>query len=216
MRGLYAITPDGVDEPELLSRSRDILAAGAVMLQYRDKSDDTQKRQRQAQSLLTLCRDHNALCIINDDIELAAAVGADGVHLGRDDDTYSHARQRLGEHAIVGISCYNDIQRAQHAQQIGASYAAFGAFFPSQTKPHAPRAQLEQLDRQRSQLAIPQCAIGGITTQRAPELIRAGADLLAVITALYEAQDSAEATRQFVAHFEHDHSRLGRDNTGAT
>lgn len=216
MFGLYAITPDGLGEAELLSRSRDILAAGATVLQYRDKSSDAHRRQRQAESLLALCREHGALCLINDDIELAAAIGADGVHLGRDDAAYNSAREQLGTEAIIGLSCYNELQRAQQAERMGASYAAFGAFYPSTVKPDAPVADLGLLDRRRSQLAIPQCAIGGITQQRASELVRAGADLLAVITALYEAQDSAEAARQFVAHFDRDPSKPKHKNTGAT
>ena len=201
MRGLYAITPEGFAEADTLARSSEIVAAGASLLQYRDKSNDASKRLRQAGQLKQLCSDNSCLFIVNDDIELAAAVAADGVHLGRDDARMELARRRLGPEAIIGVSCYNQLERARQAEAEGATYLAFGAFFPSQVKPGAPVAGQNLLDRRQSGLTRPQCAIGGITAERAPELIGAGADMLAVISALYDAPDSGRAAAEFIRCF---------------
>lgn len=201
MRGLYAITPEGLAEADMLARSAEIVAAGAQLLQYRDKSDDRGGRLRQATHLRQLCADSGCRFIINDDIELAAAVAADGVHLGRDDQRLGSARQRLGPGATIGISCYNQLERARQAEEEGADYLAFGAFYPSRVKPGARVAEPSLLNRSRTGLSLPQCAIGGITAERAPELVAAGADLLAVITALYDAPDSGRAAAEFVRCF---------------
>lgn len=201
MHGLYAITPEGLAEADTLARSAEIVAAGASLLQYRDKSNAASRRLRQAGQLRQLCSDNGCLFIVNDDIELAAAVGADGVHLGRDDARLTLARQRLGPEAIIGVSCYNQLERARQAEAEGANYLAFGAFYSSRIKPGAPVAEPALLDRQQTGLTTPQCAIGGITVERAAELIEAGADMLAVISALYDAPDSGRAAAEFVRCF---------------
>lgn len=188
MHGLYVIT-DGSIGNELLDKVEQALHGGAVIVQYRDKSMDAARREQEAHALQALCRQHNTLFIINDDVELAKAVQADGVHVGKDDAALATARDYLGKFAIIGVSCYNRLELALQAAQQGADYIAFGSFFPSPTKPHAPRATLELLREARSQLAIPICAIGGITLENAPDLLANGADMLAVITDIFKNPD---------------------------
>ncbi|HEY5718860.1 MAG TPA: thiamine phosphate synthase, partial [Gammaproteobacteria bacterium] len=142
LRGLYAIT-DGRHGDALLDPVDAVLRGGAVLVQYRDKSGDRPRRRAEATALLALCRRHRARLLINDDVELAAAVGADGVHLGRDDGSLAAARERLGPGALIGVSCYADPARARDAARAGADYLAFGSVHPSPTKPHAVRAPLE-------------------------------------------------------------------------
>ncbi len=192
--GLYAIT-DG-PRADLLAAVAQALAGGVRLLQYRDKSADAERRHAEAAALLQLCRRHGVPLIINDDIALARAVGADGVHLGREDDDLASARAALGGHAIIGVSCYDSLQRAQAAARAGASYVAFGAFFPSPTKPLAPRAPLELL-RQSAALGVPRVAIGGITPDNGASLVEAGADYLAVISAVFASADVRAAARRF-------------------
>jgi thiamine-phosphate pyrophosphorylase len=192
--GLYAIT-DG-PRPDLLDVARQALEGGTRLLQYRDKTTDTSRRRDEAQALKALCRTHGASLIVNDDVALAAAVGADGVHLGREDGELAAARTALGEAAIIGVSCYNSLERARALAAAGADYLAFGAFFPSPTKPHAPRATPELL-RQAAALGRPLVAIGGITPDNAPSLVAAGANYLAVISALFRADDVRAAARRF-------------------
>jgi thiamine-phosphate pyrophosphorylase len=199
LRGLYAITDESlIPASGFAAAVQQCLEGGVRIIQYRDKSADAHKRVQQAQQLRALCRAHQALLIINDDIELAAAVAADGVHLGRDDDAIRHARHALGAHAIIGASCYNQFALAQQAVAAGANYIAFGAFFPSPTKPQALRANLELLAQART-LGVPVCAIGGITLENAGTLIEAGADMLAVISALFDGEDIARRSADFNA-----------------
>ena len=193
-RGLYAIT-DG-PRPDLLEVVTQALAGGAQLLQYRDKSDDSTRRYSEGAALRQLCNAYAVPLIINDDIALARAVAADGVHLGRDDDDLAAARAVLGQDAIIGVSCYDSLQRAKTAAASGASYIAFGAFFPSPTKPLAPRASIELL-RQSAALNVPRVAIGGITPDNAASLVEAGADYLAVISALFGAADVRHAAQNF-------------------
>ncbi|MEW9625578.1 thiamine phosphate synthase [Rhodanobacter geophilus] len=193
-RGLYAIT-DGprADLPEAVAQA---LAGGARVLQYRDKSADAARRHAEATVLRQLCDRYAVPLIVNDDIALAAAVGAAGVHLGRDDDDLAAARAALGPGAIIGVSCYDSLERARAAAAVGADYVAFGAFFPSPTKPQAARAPLELL-RQSAALGVPRVAIGGITPDNAPSLVEAGADFLAVISAVFAAPDVRAAAQRF-------------------
>jgi thiamine-phosphate pyrophosphorylase len=177
------------------------LQAGARWIQYRDKSADQQRRREQATALLQLVRQHRtqgARLLINDDVELALHCGADGVHLGEHDSTLAQARQRLGAQAIIGVSCYNQLERAREAARGDASYLAFGAFFPSPTKPQARRAGAELLHAARD-LGRPLCAIGGITAQTSADLVQAGADLIAVVSEVFAAADPAQATRELLA-----------------
>jgi thiamine-phosphate pyrophosphorylase len=192
--GLYAIT-DG-PRTDLTEVAAQALAGGACMLQYRDKSNDSDRRYREAQALMQLCRAHAVPLMINDDIALARAIGADGVHLGRDDDHVGAARAALGDGAIIGVSCYDSLQRAREAAAAGASYVAFGAFFPSPTKPLAPCASIALL-RQSAALGIPRVAIGGITSDNGKVLVDAGADYLAVISAVFGSQDVRAAAQCF-------------------
>ncbi|MFD0740010.1 thiamine phosphate synthase [Lysobacter koreensis] len=199
-RGLYAITPDDADTKRLLARVETVLRAGAAWLQYRNKHADQVLRDQQARALQPLCRLHGVPLIINDDWRLAAAIGADGAHLGKDDGELTVARAALGRGALIGASCYDDLALAQRAVAGGASYVAFGAFFPSTTKPSARRAPTGVL-RDTAQLGVPRVAIGGITPDNARSLVVAGADLVAVISGVFDAPDPAAATRAYLACF---------------
>ena len=193
-RGLYVIT-DG-PRHDLLDVCSQALRGGARLLQYRDKTDDAARRLAEARALRLLCIDHQIPMIVNDDIELAAAIAADGVHLGGRDGSIEHARARLGANAIIGASCYDSLELAHAAARAGASYIAFGAFFASPTKPQAPRAPIELL-RQSAALGLPRVAIGGITPDNGASLVKAGADYLAVISAVFAAADVQAASQRF-------------------
>lgn len=202
LHGLYAITDTTASNPDALSDAVEAaLQGGARVLQYRDKSDDRERRLREASTLRTLTRRYDVPLLINDDIELALAVGADGVHLGRDDAAIDRARARLASGSLVGISCYNRFDLAQQAAAAGADYIAFGSFFPSPTKPHAVRAEPALLQRARTELGLPVVAIGGISPENGAALVRAGADMLAVINALFAAADISAAARTFADCF---------------
>jgi len=189
LSGLYAVTPDLDDTTELLRRVGQALQGGLRLLQYRNKPAAAALRREQAGALLALCRAQGVPLVINDDLQLALEIGADGAHLGREDGDLATARAALGPGKLLGISCYDDIGRAREAKRVGADYVAFGSFFASPTKPAAVRAPLTLLGAAKAGLGLPVCAIGGITLQNAPQLIAAGADLLAVITDLFEAPD---------------------------
>lgn len=195
-RGLYAITPDDGDTERLVTRVRSVLEAGACWLQYRNKAADGALRERQALALLPVCRHFGTPLIINDDWRLAARIGADGAHLGEDDGELTAAREALGDCALLGASCYDDAGLARRAAAAGASYIAFGAFFPSPTKPGARRASPALL-RETAGLGLPRVAIGGITPDNARVLVGAGADLLAVISGVFDASDPAAAVRAY-------------------
>jgi len=197
IKGLYAITPDCADTEDLLRRARLALAGGARVLQYRNKSADAALRLAQASALRELTREFVVPFIVNDDVHLAAQVDADGVHLGAMDGSLDAARDMLGKHKIIGISCYNQLSLARNAIAAGADYVAFGAFFSSGVKPDAVTADVELLRRARAEFAVPLVAIGGITAQNGASLVAAGADALAVISALFDAVDSRAAAQDF-------------------
>lgn len=199
--GLYLITPDEPDTMRLLARVEPLLAAGVAMLQYRNKSADASLRRKQTLALLEVCRKSGVPLIVNDDWQLAAEIGADGAHLGADDGELRFARNAFGSQAILGASCYNDLARAEHAALEGASYIAFGAFFASGTKPLARRASLPLL-REARRFGLPTVAIGGINPDNARGVLAAGADLIAVIGAVFDAPDPFAATRAFLSCFE--------------
>lgn len=204
-RGLYAITPDWSDSRRLLETAEAILAAGCRWLQYRNKATSDCHRQEQAVALRGLTRKYGARLIVNDDLDLALFCAADGVHLGEDDGELAAARLRLdaaGPGRILGASCYQRLDLAEAAAKAGADYIAFGSFFASPTKPLAKRADLGLLRAGKEKTGLPVCAIGGITPANAGELVAAGADLLAVISALFDAADPYKTTRQFLTHFE--------------
>lgn len=202
LQGLYAITDTGlIGGKKLLPAVAAALRGGARLVQYRDKTNDPATRLQEAKNLRALCHEHDVRLIINDDIALAKASGADGVHLGLDDATIEQARRQLGRNAIVGISCYNNFTLAETAFQQGADYIAFGSFFPSHAKPGAPRADTPLLIRAKQELPIPICAIGGITPTNGEALINAGADMLAVIHGLFNALDIEQAAEHYAALF---------------
>lgn len=200
--GLYVITRALPEGPEPLAEVVDrAVAGGAVMVQYRDKGGDEVRREQEARSVLEACRRRGVPLVINDDLALARHIGADGVHLGREDATVQAARRALGTHAIVGVSCYNELARAQAAERAGASYVAFGSFFPSPTKPGAVRATPDLLREARERVSLPLCAIGGITPTNGAELVAAGADLLAVASGVFEASDIQGAAERYADLF---------------
>lgn len=195
-QGLYAITRECSGAGQVVLDEVDAaIRGGAGVVQYRVKQPVAPLVE--ASALLALCRRAGIPFIVNDDIELAAAIGADGVHLGREDDSIQAARRRLGKKAFIGVSCYDDVERAVWAEQEGADYVAFGRFFPSQTKPHAPCAQLSTLCQAKQRLMVPIVAIGGITVDNAAALLAAGADWLAVIEGVFGGGDPERAARAF-------------------
>lgn len=194
--GLYAVTPDELDVTRLTAQVRAALAGGANFVQYRNKIAAPAVRREQAKALLSVCRGHGVPLIINDHTELALDIGADGVHLGSEDGSISVAREKLGPERIIGASCYNLLETARRAQQAGANYVAFGSFFPSGVKPGAAHAPLALLREAKLELSLPVVAIGGITLASAPQLIAAGADSVAVISALFSAPDIRAAARE--------------------
>jgi thiamine-phosphate pyrophosphorylase len=193
MRGLYPITPDTADTDALLRKVEEALKAGVAMLQYRNKSISKDKRLLQAKELAPLARGYGVPLIVNDDIDIALAVGANGAHLGKDDGDLAAARARLPG-KILGASCYDSLESARAAVRSGADYVAFGSVFPSPTKPDAGRAPLSLF---RHDLGVPLCAIGGITLENAPAVIAAGASLLGVITDIFDAPDIGVRAAQY-------------------
>ena len=198
-RGLYLLTPDEPETAQLLAQVAAVLPH-ATWLQYRNKRADAALRRAQVQALLPLCRATGVPLIVNDDWRLAADLGADGAHLGEDDGALIDARAALGTDAILGASCYDDITLAQRAVEAGASYVAFGALFPSPTKPDA-RVARKSLLRDAEALGVPRVAIGGITPENARQLAAAGADLVAVISGVFAARHPAAAAHAYRAAF---------------
>lgn len=201
VNGLYAVTPESVDSTALIGKVDAALRGGAHVMQYRSKSADHSLRYAQAAQIARLCRTHNALFIVNDSVELAHEVDADGVHLGGDDGDVAAARGVLGHGKLIGVSCYDDIVRARAAQLQGADYVAFGSFFPSATKPKARRAGVDVLRVGASEISLPVVAIGGINEDNAADLIAAGADAIAVVSALFDAPDVEAQARLFARLF---------------
>jgi thiamine-phosphate pyrophosphorylase len=191
-RGLYAITQ--TENKSVDSIINEVVAAirgGALVVQYRDKNP--LDAIYLASQLVKVCRAYQVPLLINDDIELAVKVGADGVHIGKEDGAIAQARERLGADAIIGVSCYNFLEQALDAQRQGATYVAFGRFFPSSSKPLAAPAELETLRQANFLIDIPIVAIGGILPENGGQLLAAGADLLAVIGGLFTAQPEQSA-----------------------
>ena len=185
IQGLYAITQCEQKTPDTIIQ--EVVAAirgGAAVVQYRDKNP--LDALYLAQELCRICHQHNVPLIINDDVELCSQANADGVHLGQDDGEISYARTRLGNAAIIGVSCYNSLDRALLAQALGATYIAFGRFFPSSSKPLAKPAEIGTLRKAKQVTSIPIVAIGGILPKNGGQLLDAGADLLAVIGGVFD------------------------------
>ena len=198
-RGLYLLTPDEHDGERLLARTLPLLPF-ASCVQLRAKGLDRQVLLATGQRMRNACREADVAFLVNDDPGLARELDADGVHLGEDDASVDDARRLLGDAAIIGVSCYDDRARARRLASEGADYLAFGAFFPSPTKPHARRASL-QLLRDSAVLGLPRVAIGGITPENGGPLVAAGADLLAVISGVFDAADPATAARAYLSCF---------------
>ncbi|MBS1145246.1 MAG: thiamine-phosphate diphosphorylase [Proteobacteria bacterium] len=202
LRGLYAITPEYDDGARLLADVEAALAGGCRIVQYRDKTSDMPECVARARALRALTRRFDARLLINDNLALAFLVEADGVHLGKDDGNLMAARAMLGPDRILGASCYADFAAAAAASAAGVDYVAFGAVYPSPTKPNAARASTDLFFATKSRLTVTSCAIGGITLDNAPPLIAAGADLLAVITDLFSAPDIAARAAAYQRLFE--------------
>lgn len=198
-KGLYLITPDEREPARLLERVAPLLQFASCM-QLRAKSMPRDTLRDAAALLRGACGYRGVPFIVNDDARLAADVGADGVHLGEHDGHIGEARSLLGDDALIGVSCYDDLQRARSAVADGADYVAFGAFFPSATKPNARRAAADLL-RDSASLGIPRVAIGGITPDNAGGLVDAGADLIAVISGVFDAADPVRAARAYLSCF---------------
>lgn len=202
VRGLYVIADTATLSPSRLPDAVDrAIRGGAALVQYRSKAA-TSGGEAQARALLGVCRSHGVPLIINDDVLLARRIGADGVHLGRSDESIATARETLGPGALIGASCYNEFPRALTARGAGADYVAFGSFFPSPTKPDAVAASSDLLHRARHELDIPAVAIGGITPQSGARLIREGAAALAVISGVFARGDPETAARAYARLFD--------------
>ena len=204
LHGLYVIT----DRHLQLSRRMPLhemvaeaIAGGARIVQYRDKESDSTRRYEEAMALVTLCREHHVILLINDDVDLALAVDADGVHLGQTDLPLQYAREKLGHGKLIGITCHNDLELARASEQIGADYVAFGRFFASQSKPSATPCTMEILQQAHTQLHIPITAIGGITPANGKQLVTHGAHMLAVIHGVFGAADIREAAQSYAQLF---------------
>lgn len=196
LRGLYAITDSALlADGKLLPYAEAALAGGARLLQYRDKSQNPARRLEEASQLQQLCQQYRAELLINDDLALASQLQV-GVHLGQGDGSLHEARQQLGPQAIIGATCHASLEHAAEAVEAGVSYIAFGRFFQSETKPGAPTATLELLTQARQRFATPIVVIGGITLERAPQLLDNGADMLAVIHGLFGAESAADVQRR--------------------
>ena len=199
--GLYAVTPDLADTDELCNKVEQALRGGARALQYRNKTAADVLRLEQAAALQSLCSRYGVPLIINDHCALAQQVGAAGVHLGGEDGPLAAARHRIGPQTLLGASCYDRLPLAEAAVAAGADHVAFGSFFASAVKPGAVRPPLDLLTRARAVLKVPVIAIGGITADNAPSLIKAGADAVAVISAVFAAEDIEAAARRFQSLF---------------
>ena len=202
INGLYAITPEMSDTAKLLRDVEAALRGGASVLQYRAKTLAVNLKANQAQALQVLCKKYRVPLIINDDAALAASMSASGVHLGSQDMPIGEAHQSLLAGMLVGVSCYDQLPRAIEAEKNGADYVAFGSFFPSITKPNAVRPSLDLLRDAKHKIACPIVAIGGVTLDNAPLLIEAGADAVAVISALFDADDIEATAHDFASLFQ--------------
>ena len=197
LHGLYAVTPDDHLLPRLSALVSEALAGGVRVVQYRNKIAPPPLFRAQAAELLRICRAAGALLIVNDNPEIAADIGADGVHVGREDGGAARARAIVGPDKVIGVSCYDDLSIAARAMGEGADYIAFGAMFASSVKPEAVTASLGLLTEAKARFGVPVCAIGGIKTSNVQTLIAAGADMAAVITDLFDAPDIAAQARAY-------------------
>lgn len=201
MQGLYLVTPNWDDTGKLLEMTEAALQAGAALVQYRHKDADPALRREQGAALLALCRRYGRPLVINDHVALCLTLDADGVHVGGTDASVREARAALGPNKIVGASCYGDLELARAAQRDGATYAAFGGFYPSTVKRYTFVTQPDILLEARRQLSLPLVVIGGMTPANAEPLVARGAHMVAAITSVYQAADPGAAVRAFDALF---------------
>ena len=201
LKGLYLVTPDWDDTARLVEVSDAALRGGAALLQYRHKTAGDAQRREQASALLALCRRHGKPFIINDYPELCVELDADGVHVGGTDAAVAAVRAQVGPDRIVGASCYGTFELAQAAQQAGASYVAFGGFYPSRIKKYEVSTPVDIVTRARDAIAVPNVVIGGMTLENSAPLVAAGADMVAVISSVYFADDPEGAARELVGLF---------------
>jgi thiamine-phosphate pyrophosphorylase len=201
MRGLYLVTPDWDDTHELLKITEAALRGGAALLQYRHKTASPELRREQAQCLLELCRGYRRPFIINDYVELCRELDADGVHVGGTDTAVEAVRAALGPDKIVGASCYGDLQLARDAHQAGASYVAFGGFYPSRVKKYPVTTPPEIVAQSKLEIALPTVVIGGMTHENSAPLVQRGADMVAAISSVYLAPNPEAAAREFANLF---------------
>ncbi len=201
MKGLYLVTPDWDDTDALIKATETALSVGVGLLQYRHKTANGELRLEQASALLKLCRQHNVPFIINDHIDLCIALDADGIHVGGTDASVAVVRTLIGKDKILGASCYGDFALAEQAQIAGASYVAFGGFYPSRVKKYEVSTPASIVSKAKSQLTLPVCVIGGMTPDNAKPLVKEGADMVAAISSVYIADDIAIAVKEFAALF---------------
>lgn len=203
MRGLYLITDETLTPYDRIeSYLRPALEGGAKFIQFRDKNHDDETLLQTALTIKALCGEFGATFIINDRVDLAREVDADGVHIGRDDEEFDLARRIMGKKKLIGVSCYGDIFRAKEFEHRGADYVAFGSFFASKTKPEAPTIKADILKDAKRMLKIPVCAIGGITTENAPLLLKNGADMLAVISDVWNTKEIRTRCTTYKEYFD--------------
>jgi thiamine-phosphate pyrophosphorylase len=201
MKGLYLVTPDWDDTDALIKATETALSVGVGLLQYRHKTANGELRLEQASALLKLCRQHNVPFIVNDHIDLCIALDADGIHVGGTDASVAVVRTLIGKDKILGASCYGDFALAEQAQIAGASYVAFGGFYPSRVKKYEVSTSPSIVSKAKSQLTLPVCVIGGMTPDNAKPLVKEGADMVAAISSVYSTEDIATAVREFAALF---------------
>jgi thiamine-phosphate pyrophosphorylase len=201
MKGLYLVTPDWDDTDALIKATETALSVDVGLLQYRHKTANGELRLEQASALLKLCRQHNVPFIVNDHIDLCIALDADGIHVGGTDASVAVVRTLIGKDKILGASCYGDFALAEQAQIAGASYVAFGGFYPSRVKKYEVSTPASIVSKAKSQLTLPVCVIGGMTPDNAKPLVKEGADMVAAISSVYSADDIAIAAKEFAALF---------------
>jgi thiamine-phosphate pyrophosphorylase len=201
MRGLYLVTPDWDDTDRLLDATHRALEGGAALVQYRNKTALEALREEQAGALLALCRRYGRPLVINDYLDLCTRLDADGVHVGGTDASVAQVRAALGPDRIVGASCYGQFELAEAAQEAGASYVAFGGFYPSRVKVYEVSTPADIVARAKAALRVPVVVIGGMTVENARPLVERGADMVAAISSVYGAEDPYEAAREFAGLF---------------
>ena len=198
-KGLYIVTPNWEDTEQLLQVTEQILRTRITLLQYRNKEAGASLRDQQARKLLSLCKDYQCPLMINDHAQLCADIGADGVHIGAHDASVASVRQLIGQDKIIGVSCYGDLNRIADAE--GANYIAFGGFYPSIVKKYPVTTALNIFQQAKAVSKLPTVAIGGINQNNAAPLIAAGADMIAVITAVYQAENPQHSAQQLIDLF---------------